>query len=121
MKKWNIFFFCVVIAAYVILISLFYSFDREYFSSVGTNFNNCTHRHTTCISFCEDSDFEKFTDDIIKKNFSIEEFYYYDGRFKTDNESNSFEIIKNRIECEITLDKIVVVDDFKEMRILGVR
>jgi hypothetical protein len=96
MRRWNSVCTCIAIAAYVILITLFLSYENDYFSARDKNgkFNNCTYY--TCLSFCEGADYEKFSDDFINENFPYESF----PKFKRDNKSDDYTIIKHTVECE---------------------
>jgi hypothetical protein len=120
MRKWNIFGLCAAITVYVILMNLFYTLNKDLFSGEDLIFHNCGY-HNACVSFCEDSDFEKFTDDIIKKNFPFEDFKTYYRGLKTYDElaTNRFRIVKHKIKCQ-TFDKRVIVNNLRALEFFSV-
>ncbi|KAG5681670.1 hypothetical protein PVAND_011084 [Polypedilum vanderplanki] len=98
MKIWSSACTCLVIIIYVILIFFFISLKREYLPWKDTNqkFKNCSTQNV-CLTFCEETDDQKFSDEFINENFPIYDFSI-----------EKFNVIWNKLECRVVEDKKII-------------
>jgi hypothetical protein len=123
MKNWNFVYTCIAIVVYVILITLFFNHERvDFYPQDKTGkFSNCTFENP-CVTFCEHSNYDKYSDDFIRKNFPFGDFLTSAGFYETyDGVWRSFEIMKNNFECRFGFDKTKILDDLSEVNIYTVR
>jgi hypothetical protein len=110
MKNWNFVCTCVAIAVYVILITLFFSFEKRttFSDERREKFENCSY-YNTCLTFCEEANYEKFTDDFIHEKFPYKDFDIRDYK-KDQNKTVNFRVVKVKFECENKEEKKIISD-----------
>ncbi|KAG5681668.1 hypothetical protein PVAND_011082 [Polypedilum vanderplanki] len=95
---------------YFVLTLLFFAPKKDYiFNDRHEKFNDCSYENT-CLPFCEETNYENFTDDYIKKNFPIDDFLRLKYEFLKEYELVKFKIIKHIVKCGKYEEKTMVAN-----------
>lgn len=111
--KWNGKESCVAVTIYIVLITLFFYFERNPHSYLPTDekFDNCSGYGNPCFSYCEE-DSMSYNDNYLMKNFPFDSSNFDDDR--------NFTVIRHSIKCT-SMEKRIIIDDTDKFKLYFVR